>query len=111
MATQSEVITEWESDLSALDEVDILIAPATRDLLASYPHGPQHGFILMSLSATELELSAMMIPSMHADLADDPVTSELVTEVENSESSPLGTKMRQKKKSNTMELLQIFNTM
>ena len=83
-ATQSEVITEWESDLSALDEVDaILIAPATRDLLASYLHGLQHGPILMSLSAARTRnCPVMMIPSMHADLADDPVTSELVMEVE-----------------------------
>ena len=82
-ATQSEVITKWESDLSALDEVDaILIAPATRDLLASYLHGLQHGPILMSLSAARArDCPVMMIPSMHADLADDPVTSELVEQV------------------------------
>ncbi len=83
-ATQSEVITHWESDLSALDEVDgILIAPATRDLLASYLHGLQHGPILMSLSAARSRnCPVMMIPSMHADLADDPVTGDLVKEVE-----------------------------
>ena len=83
-ATQSEVITQWESDLSALDEVDgILIAPATRDLLASYIHGLQHGPILMSLSAARSRnCPVMMIPSMHADLADDPVTSDLVEQVQ-----------------------------
>ena len=70
--------------MSALDDVDgILISPATRDLLASYLHGLQHGPILMALSAARSrECPVMMIPSMHADLADDPVTSELVTEVE-----------------------------
>ena len=83
-ATQTNVITDWESDLSALDEVDaILIAPATRDLLASYLHGLQHGPILMALSAARSrECPVMMIPSMHADLADDPITSDLVDEVE-----------------------------
>ena len=83
-ATQTDVITDWESDLSALDDVDgILISPATRDLLASYLHGLQHGPILMALSAARSRACpVMMIPSMHADLADDPVTSELVTEVE-----------------------------
>ena len=83
-ATQTNVITDWESDLSALDDVDgILISPATRDLLASYLHGLQHGPILMALSAARSRTCpVMMIPSMHADLADDPVTSELVTEVE-----------------------------
>ena len=83
-ATQTNVITDWESDLSALDEVDgILISPATRDLLASYLHGLQHGPILMSLSAARSrECPVMMVPSMHADLADDPITSDLVDEVE-----------------------------
>ncbi len=83
-ATQTNVITDWESDLSALDEVDgILISPATRDLLASYLHGLQHGPILMALSAARSrECPVMMIPSMHSDLADDPVTSDLVAEVE-----------------------------
>ena len=83
-ATQTNVITDWESDLSALDEVDgILISPATRDLLASYLHGLQHGPILMALSAARSrKCPVMMIPSMHADLAEDPVTTELVSEVE-----------------------------
>ena len=83
-ATQTNVITDWESDLSALDEVDgILISPATRDLLASYLHGLQHGPILMSLSAARSrECPVMMVPSMHADLADDPVTNDLVEEVQ-----------------------------
>ena len=83
-ATQTQVITSWESDLSALDEVDgILIAPATRDLLASYLHGLQHGPILMALSAARTRnCPVMMIPSMHADLADDPVTTDLVDDVE-----------------------------
>ena len=83
-ATQTNVITDWESDLSALDEVDgILISPATRDLLASYLHGLQHGPILMALSAARSrECPVMMVPSMHADLANDPITSDLVDEVE-----------------------------
>ena len=83
-ATQAEVVTTWESDLTALDEVDgILIAPATRDLMASYLHGLQHGPILMALSAARSRhCPVMMIPSMHADLADDPVTTDLVEEIE-----------------------------
>ena len=82
-ATQSPVITDWESDLTALEEVDgILIAPTTRDLMASYLHGLQHGPILMALSAARTrDCPVMMIPSMHADLANDPVTSEIVDEV------------------------------
>jgi phosphopantothenoylcysteine decarboxylase/phosphopantothenate--cysteine ligase len=82
-ATQSPVITDWESDLSALEEVDgILIAPTTRDLMASYLHGLQHGPILMALSAARTrDCPVMMIPSMHADLANDPVTTEIVDEI------------------------------
>ena len=82
-ATQTEVITDWESDLSALDEVDgILIAPATRDLIASYLHGLQHGPILMALSAARSRKTpVLMIPSMHSDLAKDPVTEDLVDEI------------------------------
>tara|TARA_B100000900_G_scaffold66190_1_gene51365 strand:- start:15080 stop:16282 length:1203 start_codon:yes stop_codon:yes gene_type:complete len=82
-STQTKVITDWESDLSALEEIDgILIAPATRDLMASYLHGLQHGPILMALSAARSrECPVMMIPSMHSDLANDPVTDELVEHV------------------------------
>ena len=82
-ATQTEVITDWESDLSGLDEVDgILIAPATRDLIASYLHGLQHGPILMALSAARSRRTpVLMIPSMHSDLAKDPVTKDLVDEI------------------------------
>ena len=84
-ATQSPVITDWESDLTALEEVDgIIIAPTTRDLMASYLHGLQHGPILMALSAARTRnCPIMMIPSMHADLANDPVTQDLVDEVRN----------------------------
>ena len=82
-ATQKNVITDWESDLSALDEFDgILIAPTTRDLMASYLHGLQHGPILMALSAARTrDCPVLMIPSMHSDLADDPVTTDLVSDV------------------------------
>ena len=82
-ATQTKVITDWESDLSALEEVDgILIAPATRDLMASYLHGLQHGPILMALSAARSrKCPVLMIPSMHSDLANDPVTDDLVEQV------------------------------
>ena len=82
-ATQSPVIIDWESDLTALEEVDgIIIAPTTRDLMASYLHGLQHGPILMALSAARTrDCPVMMIPSMHSDLANDPVTTEIVDEI------------------------------
>jgi len=86
-ATQKEVVVDWNSDLSALDDIDgILIAPATRDLMASYLHGLQHGPILMALSAARTrKCPVMMIPSMHSDLANDPVTDDLVEQVRKQE--------------------------
>ena len=55
----------------------------------------------------------MMIPSMHADLADDPVTSELVMEVEKLGIKSTGDKkMRVKEKLlHTTRLLQDLHTM
>ena len=69
--------------MEVLDEVDgILVAPATRDTMASYVHGLQHGPLMMALSvARSRDCPVMMIPSMHADLANDPVTDDVVEEV------------------------------
>jgi phosphopantothenoylcysteine decarboxylase/phosphopantothenate--cysteine ligase len=82
-ATQGEVITGWDGNMEILDEVDgVLVAPATRNTMASYVHGLQHGPLLMALSvARSRNCPVMMIPSMHLDLAKDPVTDELVEEV------------------------------
>ena len=42
-ATQGEVITGWDGNMEILDEVDgVLVAPATRNTMASYVHGLQH---------------------------------------------------------------------
>ena len=82
-ASQAEVITDWDGDLTALDVADaVLIAPATRDVMASHIHGLQHGPLMMALSvARSRGTPIMMIPSMHQDLAKDPVTEEIVTEL------------------------------
>ena len=82
-ATQGEVITDWDGNMEVLDQVDgILVAPATRDTMASYVHGLQHGPLMMALSvARSRGCPVMMIPSMHLDLAKDPVTDEIVDEV------------------------------
>ncbi len=82
-ATQGEVITDWDGNMEVLDEVDgILVAPATRDTMASYVHGLQHGPLMMALSvARSRDCPVMMIPSMHLDLAKDPVTDDIVDEV------------------------------
>ncbi len=82
-ATQGEVITDWDGNMEVLDQVDgILVAPATRDTMASYVHGLQHGPLMMALSvARSRDCPVMMIPSMHLDLANDPVTDDIVHEV------------------------------
>jgi phosphopantothenoylcysteine decarboxylase/phosphopantothenate--cysteine ligase len=79
-ATQGEVITDWDGDMEALNTADaVLVVPTTRDTLASYLHGLQNGPLLMALSvARSRGTPVMMVPSMHIDLANDPVTGELV---------------------------------
>jgi len=82
-AAQSDVITDWDGDLSVLDNVDgVLVAPATRDIMASHLHGLQHGPLMMELSvALSRGTPIVMIPSMHADLATDPITEDLVKQL------------------------------
>ena len=79
-ASQGEVITDWDGDLSALSGFDaVLVTPATRNLIASFIHGLMNGPLLMALSAARGRgCPIMMVPSMHNDLANDPVTEDLV---------------------------------
>ncbi|MEC9193861.1 MAG: bifunctional phosphopantothenoylcysteine decarboxylase/phosphopantothenate--cysteine ligase CoaBC [Candidatus Thermoplasmatota archaeon] len=82
-ASQADVITDWDGDLTALNEADaVLVAPATRDVMASHLHGLQHGPLMMALSvARTRNTPILMVPSMHADLAEDPVTDDIVQAV------------------------------
>ena len=79
-ASQADVITDWDGDLTALNEADaVLVAPATRDVMASHLHGLQHGPLMMALSvARSRDTPVLMVPSMHVDLANDPVTEDIV---------------------------------
>ena len=79
-ASQGEVITDWDGDLSALSGFDaVLVTPATRNLIASFIHGLMNGPLLMALSAARgRNCPIMMVPSMHNDLVNDPVTEDLV---------------------------------
>ena len=79
-ATQGNVITDWDGDMEALNSVDgVLVVPTTRETLASYLHGLQNGPLLMALSvARSRGAPIMMVPSMHIDLANDPMTDDLV---------------------------------
>ena len=79
-ASQCEVITDWDGEMKQLEDVDaILVAPATRNTIAAHLHGMQQGPLLMALSAARSrDTHVLMVPSMHADLADDPVTDDIV---------------------------------
>lgn len=79
-ATQGRVITDWDGDMEVLNGVDgVLVVPTTRDTLASHLHGLQNGPLLMALSVARSRGSPiMMVPSMHLDLAKDPMTDELI---------------------------------
>ncbi|MCH1588204.1 MAG: bifunctional phosphopantothenoylcysteine decarboxylase/phosphopantothenate--cysteine ligase CoaBC [Flavobacteriales bacterium] len=83
-ASQADVITDWDGDLTVLSSVDaVLVAPATRDVMASHVHGLQHGPLMMALSvARTRSATVLMVPSMHQDLASDPVTDEVVEQLQ-----------------------------
>ena len=81
-ASQGDVITDWDGDLTGLSNFDaVLVTPATRNIMASFIHGIMNGPLLMALSAARgRNAPIMMVPSMHNDLANDPVTEDLVDE-------------------------------
>jgi phosphopantothenoylcysteine decarboxylase/phosphopantothenate--cysteine ligase len=83
-ATDGTVITDWEGDMAQLEGVDgVLVAPATRNTIAAHLHGLQHGPLLMAMSAARARGTPLLVvPSMHHDLADDPVTEDLVEAVQ-----------------------------
>ena len=82
-ASNSEVITGWNHEMSQLEDFDIiLVAPATRNTIAKHIHGIMDSPIMMALSAARSKLTpTLFIPSMHHDLFDDPVTTELVEQL------------------------------
>ena len=81
----NEVHLDWSSEMSQLEDFDIvLIAPATRNTIAKHIHGIIDSPLLMALSATRGRGSKLVfVPSMHNDLFDDPVTSNLIEELKN----------------------------
>ena len=78
-ASQGPVITEWKSDMSQLEQYDaILVAPASRNFISRYVHGMMDHPLLMACSAARTRNTPIMfVPSMHNDLYDDPVTTDL----------------------------------
>ena len=82
-ASAGEVITSWESEMKQLDDVDaILVSPASRNFLASAVHGLMYNPLLMAISAGRArDTPIFCVPSMHEDLAKDPVTDDLVEKI------------------------------
>ncbi|MCS5533318.1 MAG: hypothetical protein NZ736_03560 [Candidatus Poseidoniaceae archaeon] len=84
-ASQSQVITDWEADMSQLDVVDaVLVCPATRHTIGCHIHGILDTPMQMALSAARgRNLPMLFIPSMHNSLSKDVVTDDLCEELEN----------------------------
>ena len=82
-ASAGEVISDWDSDMKQLDDVDaILVTPATRNFLSSIDHGLMYNPLLMAVSAARARNSPIFcVPSMHEDLANDPVTDDVVEKI------------------------------
>ena len=79
-ATGSRVNVGWSSDLPGLEVPDIVVvAPATRNTLSKISSGVMDDPAMMAISAASgAGRPILLVPSMHDDLFDDPVTQELL---------------------------------
>jgi len=82
--SRAEVISEWNPEMSQLSGFDgLILAPATRNSIAKFTHGLLDSPLMMALSASLGQgIPMMFVPSMHNDLFHDPVTSDLLSLVE-----------------------------
>ena len=82
-SSASPIITDWEAEMAQLSRFDaILIAPATRNTISKHIHGVMDSPAMMALSAARGNGTPMIfVPSMHSDLFDDPVTTELLEQL------------------------------
>jgi len=82
-ASGQKVITDWQPEMKQLDGFDIvLVAPATRNTISKHIHGIMDSPIMMALSAARGNKTPIVfVPSMHQDLFDDPVTTELLDQI------------------------------
>lgn len=83
-ASQSVVIDDWSAEMSQLGDFDaLLIAPASRNFISRYVHGMMDHPLLMACSAARAKSTPiLLIPSMHKDLFDDPVTQDLLGRID-----------------------------
>ena len=84
-ASQSIVINDWSAEMTQLDDFDaLLITPASRNFISRYVNGMMDHPLLMSCSAARAKSTPiLLVPSMHKDLFDDPVTGDLLDRVNN----------------------------
>ena len=83
-ASQGQVIIDWGAEMSQLKEFDaIIIAPASRNFISRYVNGMMDHPLLMTCSAARSRSTPIVVvPSMHNDLFDDPITQDLLTRLE-----------------------------
>ena len=79
-ASATTIITEWDPEMTQLSKFDgVLVAPATRNTISKHIHGIMDSPAMMALSAARGNGTPLVfVPSMHSDLFDDPVTSDLI---------------------------------
>ena len=81
--SNSDIISNWDSSMSQLDDYDgIIVAPATRNTISKHVNGIIDSPVMMALSAARgKDTPLIFVPSMHSDLFDDPVTSEILSQL------------------------------
>ena len=84
-SSQGHVICDWDADMAQLDSFDaVLVTPASRNFISRYVNGMMDHPLLMTCSAARSRNTPIVIvPSMHKDLFDDPVTQDLLDNVTN----------------------------
>ena len=82
-ASQSPVICDWSAEMSQLERFDaVLVTPASRNFISRYVNGMMDHPLLMTCSAARARgTPIVLVPSMHKDLFDDPVTQDLLDSV------------------------------
>ena len=81
--SNSDIISNWDSSMSQLEDYDgIIVAPATRNTISKHLNGIIDSPVMMALSAARGKATPLIfVPSMHSDLFDDPVTSEVISQL------------------------------
>ena len=82
-ASQHHVISEWGPEMSQLEEFDaVLVTPASRNFISRFVNGMMDHPLLMTCSAARSRgTPILLVPSMHKDLFDDPVTQDLLDRI------------------------------